>query len=171
MSNRPAVNEYSEGVKGYIALVPEEDVTAALEKQGRETVALFRMLTDQKGSFRYAPGKWSVKEVIGHIADMERVFTYRALCIARGEKASLPGVEENEYAAEAAFDRLALGDLIDGYEAVRRATVALFRNLQPGKWTAMGTANEKPVSVRALAYGILGHERHHLKILRERYGI
>lgn len=171
MSNRPAANEYSEGVKGYVALVPEEDVAAAIEKQRRETVALFRGLTEEKAAFRYAPKKWSIKQVIGHIADAERVFTYRAMCIARGESKSLPGFDENAYMAGAEFDRRSVRDLTEEYEAVRRATVALFRALAPDAWTKVGTANQKPVSVRALAYIALGHERHHLKILRERYGV
>jgi hypothetical protein len=171
MSNRPAATEHSESVKGYVALVPEEDVTAALEKQGRESVALFHMLTDDKAAFRYAPGKWSVKQLIGHVADAERVFTYRALAIARGESKPLPAFDENAYAAAAEFDRRTLRDLVDEYEAVRHATVALFRGLPAHVWTRLGTANEKPVSVRALAYIALGHERHHLRILRERYGV
>lgn len=171
MSNRPAANEYSESSKGYVALAPEEDVVAALDKQGRETLALFRMLTDEKGSFRYAPEKWSVKQVIGHVVDSERIFSYRALSIARGETKSLPGYDEKTFAEKAGFDRCSLGDLIDGYEAVRRASVLLFRSMPDEAWTRMGTANEKPVSVRALAYVTLGHERHHLKVLRERYKV
>ncbi len=171
MSKRPAVNEYSEPYKGYVALVPEEDVVPALEKQGRETVAVLRMLTDEKGSFRYAPEKWSVKQVIGHMVDTERVFTYRAMAIGRGETKSLPGFDEKTYAEAAGFERCPLRDLIDGYEAVRRATVLLFRSMPHEAWTKIGTANEKPVSVRALAYMTLGHERHHLKVLRERYQV
>lgn len=171
MSQRPASTEYSEGVKGYVALATEEDVTAALEQQGRETSAFFRMLTDDKASYRYAPGKWSIKEVIGHIADSERIFGYRALVIARGEKKSLPGFDENSYAAASNAGQRSVRDLTDEYEAVRHATVALFRGLSAEAWTTLGTANEKPVSVRALAYIALGHERHHLRVLHERYGV
>ena len=171
MSNRPSANEYSEGVRPYVALVPEDDVTAAIEKQGKETAAFFRGLTDAKASFRYAPDKWSIKQVIGHVVDAERIFTYRAVCIARGETKSLPGWDEKLYMTGSNFDDRSLRDLTDEYEAVRRATVCLFRGLSSAGWTKLGTANEKPVSARALAYIALGHERHHLKVLRERYGV
>lgn len=171
MSNRPAATEYAPQHAPYVDLVPEEDITAALGKQGRETASLVRSLNDQKASFRYAPEKWSVKEVIGHFTDAERIFTYRALAIARGESKPLPGFEEQEYAAASNADRRSVRDLADEYEAVRRATVAFFRGLSPEAWKRSGVANEKQVSVRGIAYATLGHERHHLHVLRERYRV
>ena len=171
MSNRPGANEYSDSVKQYIGLVPKEDVVAALDKQGRETVALLRMLTEEKAAFRYAPDKWSIRQVIGHVTDAERIFTYRALAIARGETQSLPGFDENAYAAAARCDQRTLADLTDDYEAVRRASVTLFRGMPQDVWPRIGTSNNRPVSARALAYTTLGHERHHLGVLHDRYGV
>jgi hypothetical protein len=171
MSNRPAATEYPSYSQKYVDLVPEEDIVAALEKQGRDTVALLRSLTEEKAKSRYAPGKWSVKEVVRHFTDGERVFDYRALAFARGEKASLPGFDENEYAAASDADSRSLRDLIDEYDAVRRSTVALYRGMSREAWTRSGTANNNPATVRGLAYVTLGHERHHLKVLREKYGV
>lgn len=171
MSQRPASTEFPEYVKGYVALVTEDDVIDALTRQGSETLARIRALSDEKASYRYAPEKWSVKEVIGHFTDAERIFAYRALAIARGESKSLPGFDENSYAAASNAGSRAIRDLSDDYEAVRGATVALFRGLPQETWTRIGMANDKPVSVRALAWITLGHERHHLRVLRERYGV
>lgn len=171
MSNRPAATEYAPNLKGYIDLVAEEDIAAALEKQARDTSKVLRGITDEKSAHRYAPDKWSVKQLVQHFIDSERIFTYRALAIARGERRSLLGFEEKEYAAASDADRRSMKDLADEYESVRRATVALFRSFSPEAWKRSGTANEKQVSVRALAYATLGHERHHLKVLREKYGV
>ncbi len=171
MSNRPAATEYPAYIQRYIDLVPEEDITAGLEKQGRETAALLRLLSEEKASFRYAPDKWSVKQVVRHFTDAERVFCYRALAIARGEKVSLPGFDEQAYAAASDADQQAIRDLASEYEAVRRSTVALFRGFSAEAWNRSGTANNNPATVCGLAYTTLGHERHHLRVLRERYGI
>jgi len=171
MSQRPTSTEVPEYARAYVALAPEEDVIAALEKQGRETAAFFRMLTEDKASYRYAPGKWSIKEVLGHFTDGERIFGYRALAIARGESKSLPGFDEESYAAASNAGSRSIRDLADEYEAVRRSTLALVRGLANESWTKSGTANDTPISVRAIAWIILGHERHHLRVLHERYGV
>ena len=113
----------------YVDLVPESDIVAALDEQGRKTASLLRSIDDEKASFRYAPDKWSVKGVVGHFTDAERIFTYRALAIARGEKKSLPGYDENAYATAADFDHRSMRNLVDDYEAVRRSTVAFFKSL------------------------------------------
>lgn len=169
MDRRPAPSEYGADAAGYIALVPETDICAALETQGRETNVALRRFEEASAAFRYAPGKWSVKEVLGHMADSERVFAYRAMAIARAEKQPLPGFDENEYARHSGYDQWSLVDLVAQLGLLRHATTLLFRNLAPQAWDRVGTANNNPVSVRALAYIILGHERHHLKVLGERY--
>lgn len=171
MSNRPAATDYPPYMQRYIDLVPEEDIAAGLEKQGKETLALLRKLSEEKGSFRYEPEKWSLKSVIRHFTDAERVFCYRALAIARGETRSLPGFDENDYAALSDADGQTLRDIVGEYEAVRRSTIALFRGLSAEAWKRRGTANDNPATVRGLAYTILGHERHHLRVLREKYGV
>jgi len=171
MSNRPPATEVPPYYQNYVALVPEEDITAALAEQAKKTAALLRLIGDEKASFRYAPEKWSVKQVIGHFTDAERIFAYRALAIARGESKSLPGFDEKAYADAGDFDRRSIRDLADDYEAARRSTIALFRGLSEEAWKRHGIANDQPVHVRTLAYITLGHERHHLKVLRERYGV
>jgi hypothetical protein len=171
MSNRPAATEYGSNLKDYIDLVAEEDIVPALEKQGRETASMLRRIDKEKAAHRYAPDKWSVKELVQHFIDTERIYTFRALSIARGETRSLPGFDEKTYGAASDAERRSMGDLADEYEAVRRATTMLFRSFSPENFNRVGTANDKQVSVRALAYATVGHERHHLRVLRERYGV
>jgi hypothetical protein len=167
----PETSEYAPFYANYIRNVTEDDVVAALEAQSRETAALLARVDDEKASYRYEPGKWSVKEVVGHFTDAERVFAYRALAIARGDQASLPGFDEKTYVANANFDRRPMRSIADEYAAVRAATLATFRGFSDEAWQRIGTANNVPVSVRALAHISLGHERHHLRVLRERYGV
>lgn len=166
---RPRQDEHAPYYARYINLVPEDDIVAALEGQGRETAALLSLVGDEKASFRYAPDKWSVKQVIGHVTDAERVFAYRAMSIGRGERKPLPGFEEKDYVANASFDDRGLADLVDDLTSARRATLSLLRGFSGEAWRRVGTASDATVSVRALAYMILGHERHHLAVLRERY--
>jgi hypothetical protein len=171
MSTPPAATEFDPYYQRYIDLVPEDDIATALAEQGKKTASLLRLITDEKASFRYAPGKWSVKQVIGHFTDAERIFAYRALAIARGEAKSLPGFDENSYAEAGDFDRRSIRDIADEYESARRSTIALFRGLSDEAWKRKGVANDVPVSVRSLAFITLGHERHHLKVLRDKYGV
>lgn len=166
---RPAETDYASSFAGYVSLVPEDDVLSVIEQQSSETQRLISSLDEQRAMHRYAEGKWSVKEVIGHMTDGERVFGYRAMCIARGETNSLPGFDENEYMKYANFDGWKLGDLAESYALVRRSNIVMFRNLDDEAWNRRGIANNNPVTVRALAYVMAGHERHHLKVLRERY--
>lgn len=130
---------------------------------------LFERLTDQQADYRYAPEKWSVKEVLGHVIDTERIMGYRALRIARGDKKPMEGFEQDDYVRVAQFGHRTLAGLVEEFNAVRRATLLLFQNLEPQAWTRRGIANEKEVSVRALAYIIAGHELHHRNILQEQY--
>jgi hypothetical protein len=168
---RPEPTDYAPFYANYVSLVPEEDVLSAIETQSSETQKLMAAVDDTHGAYRYAVGKWSVKEVFGHIIDAERVFGYRALCIARGDQNSLPGFDEQEYMKNANFDDWKIGDLAELYALNRRANIVFFRNLREEDWKRRGTANDSPVTVCALAFIIAGHERHHLKVLRERYRV
>ena len=168
---RPAENEYAHFYASYVARVPEEDVLAAIEQQSSETQRLISSLDESRAKYRYAEGKWSVKEVIGHVTDGERIFGYRALCIARGEKNSLPGFDEQAYMKDANFDNWRLGDLAEAYALARRSNIVFFRNLTDEAWDRRGIANDSEITVRALAFILVGHDRHHLNVLREKYRI
>ncbi len=171
---RPQPGEYSPYHERYISLVhPSEvlgnDVLTALEDQRRQMVLLLSGRTEADGDLRYAPEKWSLKEVLGHINDTERIMSYRALRISRGDATPIEGFEQDDYVRNAPFARRSLADLIEDYIAVRRATVSLFRNLDEPAWTRRGVANKNEVTVRALAYIIAGHELHHRRIIEEKY--
>ena len=166
---RPGESEYAPYYGRYIEQVPAGDLLETLAAQGRDTQALLGPIPDDQALHRYAPGKWSIKEVVGHIADAERVFAYRALTFARGDQSSLPSFDENAWTPAGDFDARPLGELARELDAVRRATIALFSGFHPDWLVRTGTASGKSVSVRALAYIVAGHERHHVKILRERY--
>jgi DinB family protein len=168
---RPATDEIPPHFVGYIANVTESDPVAVLAAQIDVTAALLRGLSDVEARKRYAPGKWSVKEVVGHLADTERIMSYRALRIARGDETPLPGFDENAYVPPAKFDARPLANLIGDLFTVRAATVALFRTFDADAWRRRGTASGKPISVRALGFMIPGHERHHVEILKTRYGV
>ena len=168
---RPDSAEYAPAHASYVDLVDEDDILAALQQQSSETQKLLARLDEARAGYRYGEEKWSIKEVIGHIADAERIIGYRALAVARGETQSLPGFDENEYVRNAGFDAWKLGDLAEEYALVRRSNIVFFKNLLPEAWDRRGTANGQPVSVRGLAYVIVGHERHHLNVLRERYSL
>ena len=166
---RPAPDEFAPYYGRYIERVPDGDIVATLRDQVEETLRTLRTIPDARAGHRYAPDKWSIREVVGHLSDTERIFTYRALRIARGDDTPLPGFDENAFVSRARLDDRALAGLIDEYAAVRAATVALFDSLFPEEWTRRGIASDKGVSVRALAWITAGHEIHHLGILRERY--
>lgn len=168
---RPGADEYSPFFQGYVDRVTAGDPLAHLAEQGVRTERLLRGLDEARGGFAYAPGKWTVKRLVQHVIDGERLFGYRAMCIARGESASLPGFDENAYAANDGSDERSVASLADEYAAVRRATVTLFGGFSPLAWARRGTANQKPISVRALLWITAGHELHHLAVLGERYGI
>jgi hypothetical protein len=168
---RPVKSEYDPYYHRYISLVLEEDVLIALDQQLSETLILLRSLSEQHGTFRYGPGKWSVKEVLGHLIDTERIMSYRALCIAREDRTPLPGFEQDDYVTNGGFDNRGVPNLAREFEQVRRATISLFRNLEPEAWERRGKANNVEISVRALAYVIAGHELHHKAILKDRYGL
>ena len=166
---RPQASEHAPYFSRYIDLVPEDDIASTIETQGRETAALLAKISEEKAAFRYAPEKWSIKQVVGHVTDTERVFGYRLMAIARGESQSLPGFDENDYVRNANFDEIPFADLLEGLAAIRRATLVLVRGLSAEAWTRAGTANQNKTSARSVAYMIVGHERHHVRVLRERY--
>jgi len=169
MQKRPDANEYNPYYSTYINLIPNGDIIHILEQQMKETNLLLKDISDSEGHFRYAPNKWSIKEVIGHIADTERIMAYRLLSIARGETAELPGYNDDMYVLRAAFDKQSMQDLLENLIVVRQSTVYLLRSLDKETWSQRGNANNSEVTVRALAYIIAGHELHHLQIIKERY--
>jgi hypothetical protein len=169
MITRPATTEFAAYYGKYIELVQGDDVVPALERQISATLALLRGLTEAQGNHRYESDKWSIKEVVGHVIDAERIFAYRALRIGRNDQTPLAGFEQDGYVTNANFDGAALADLAGELELVRESNLAMFRQFSPEAWQRQGTASEHPVSVRALAYIIAGHELHHVALLRTRY--
>jgi hypothetical protein len=169
MIQRPDDTEYLSYYSRYITLVPAGDILATLVHQNEATMALLRGLSESQGGFRYAPGKWSIKELVAHLSDAERIFADRALRFARADPTPLPGFEENDYVRHGSFDSFHLADIVTGFENVRRSTVSLFRLMSGEATTRRGKANNAEVSVRALAYIIAGHELHHMNVLRTRY--
>jgi hypothetical protein len=166
---RPQPTEYDPYYDRYISLVTGDNILDILDDQRRKMVLLLSGRSEADGDLRYAPGKWTVKQLLGHINDAERIFACRALCFARADARPLNGFDQEPYVNGGDFDRCTLESLIEDFIAVRRASVALFRNLSPEAWQRRGVASEKEVSVRALAYLIAGHDLHHRRILEERY--
>lgn len=167
----PEEGEYAPFYGRYVDLVRGDDLRAVLAGQPERLRDASAGLSEAAALQRYAEGKWSVKEVVGHIADAERVFSYRALRIARGDTTPLAKFDEDAYVAAAHFDRRSLGDLVDDFDTVRRQTLSLLAGLDAEAWTRTGIASDRSVSVRALYFLSAGHVRHHLDILAERYGI
>ncbi|CAN5244564.1 DinB family protein [soil metagenome] len=168
---RPDPSEYAEWYAGYIARVPGGDVVASL-RDGRERMKeALGALPESIGDHRYAEGKWTVRTVIGHMIDAERIFSYRALRIARGDATPLPSFDENAYAAAAEADERRVAELVAELLAVRDSTVRLFASLPEAAWTRTGTASNASVSVRAIAFITAGHSLHHLSILKDRYDV
>ncbi len=166
---RPQPDEYAQYYARYISLVEGEDILSTLDQQRRQTMMLLSGRDEQDGDFRYAPEKWSAKEVLGHICDTERVFAYRALRISRADTTPLEGFEQDDYVRNGPFANRPLADLVEDFIAVRRATLSLLRNLDEAAWMRRGIANKNEVSVRGIAYIIAGHELHHRRILEEKY--
>src|ERR1700751_5734180 len=168
-ATRPALGEYAPYYETYISKVKGSDIVGILEAQRLQMAQLFAAHSERDGNFRYAPGKWIVKEVLGHVNDSERIFAYRALRIARGDQTPLPGFEQDDYVRGGNFAERTLADLADEFGSVRAATVAFFKSLPKDAWQRRGVANKNEVTVRALAFIVAGHELHHRLILEERY--
>jgi hypothetical protein len=169
MTGQPLETEYAPDYSDYIGQVTEHDILPVLRTQTDALDVLLGRVTPEHETFRYAEGKWSIREIMGHLIDGERVFGHRAFCIARGEQQNLPGFEQNDYIATAPYDRIDLEDLLSEFRLVRLSNIAMFRTLDETAWTRIGTANDNQVSVRALAFIMAGHVRHHMEVLRERY--
>ena len=166
---RPQSGEYAPYYERYISLVQGENILDTLDQQRRQTMLLLSCRDEEDGDFRYAPDKWSAKEVLGHVCDTERIFAYRALRIARADPTPLEGFEQDDYVRNGPFAQRPLSDLVEDFIAVRRATLSLLRDLDETAWSRRGVANKNEVTVRALAYIIAGHELHHRRILEEKY--
>jgi hypothetical protein len=166
---RPQSNEYAENHTSYISKVPGDDILSFLQEQLGATMALLDTIADSRGGHRYEAGKWSIKEVLGHIVDSERVFAYRALVFARGDHSPLPGFDQDPWAQHANHDALTMRDIAAEFESVRRSTILFFKHLAPEAWNRRGIANNKEVTTRAVAFMIGGHTQHHLDILKTRY--
>ncbi len=166
---RPSEHEYASFYARYVSRVPETNVLAALGSQIADTVRLLRSIPEERAAYRYAPEKWSIRQIAGHLGDVERVFGYRALTFSRGDSVELPGFDEVPYVENAAFDDAPLSELVDTLEHLRRANLLMFRHLPESHWDRSGIASGNRVTVRALAYVLVGHERHHMAVLKERY--
>lgn len=169
LSQRPQPEEYPAYYERYVRLVPDGDIVATLERQMEESAAFLAGIGEERAHFRYAPGKWSIKEVVGHVIDAERVFAYRALRFARNDSTPLPGFDENAYVAVAGFDRRPLTELASELRLVRAASIALFASLDDEALARRGTANDREHIARSVPWIIAGHELHHLDVVRKRY--
>lgn len=170
MIARPSAEEMSEYFAGYVALVDEDvDVLDLLRRQGEETVAFFGGLSEEQRRHRYAEGKWSLQEVLGHLLDVERVMVTRALAFSREDPAELPGFDENDYVAAAGFDQRSLDAMLEEYGSLRASTIAFFAAMDEEQLGRIGVANQSRCSARAIPWVLAGHERHHRRIADERY--
>ena len=168
-SIRPASDEHLAYYSRYIDRVPDGDIVETLKRDTAETLAFLRAIPESRFDFKYAPEKWTIRQVVGHLADGERVFQYRAWRFSRADTIPVPGYEENDYVANGPFTRVSMPDLIAEFEHLRRATIHLFGNMDEEAMGRRGLANDAEISVRAIAFIIVGHTTHHLQILKERY--
>ncbi len=166
---KPEANEYAPYYGKYVELVPDGDIAATLRTQGAQTLTLLRTLPEEQGSHAYAPGKWTIKQLLGHVIDTERIFSYRTLCVGRNDQTPLPGFEQDDYVAGTDFNARTLASLADEFAAVRQATVHLCQHFSAAEWQRRGTASAKEITARALAHIIAGHELYHVDILKTRY--
>lgn len=167
--SRPASSEHAPYYERYTSLVPEGDIVSILTQQLDEALQVLRGIDETRAGYRYAPDKWSIKQLVGHVIDGERIFAYRALRFARNDQTPLTGFDQDDFVRGGNFDEHNFADLVDEFENVRRASILLFKPLSEEAWLRRGTANDDEVSVRALAHIMAGHVTHHLQILRSRY--
>src|SRR5664279_771131 len=166
---RPETTEYDPYYETYTSLIEGEDVLPILDAQPAELRALFSGLPEEKGTFAYAEGKWTIKELISHIIDAERMFAYRLLRISRGDKTPIEGFAQDGYIENSNANNRSLAELLDEFDLQRRSNMLLFNNLSDEAASRVGTANKRSITSRALVYIMAGHVRHHINILNERY--
>jgi uncharacterized damage-inducible protein DinB len=169
MTRRPSPSDYASFYETYVRLVPDGDIADLLARQIEETLPVYRRVSEEQSRFRYEPGKWSIRQVLAHVCDAERVFAYRALAFARGETQPLPGFDQNVWMGAAGADEREWSGLLEDLSTIRAATLSLFRRLDDAALARRGIASGNPVSVQALGFIIAGHERHHLGVLEQRY--
>ncbi len=169
MIQRPHPSEYAPYASLYIGIVPEGDILEMLDRQIEDTCSFLNGIDEKAASFRYAPGKWNIKEIVGHLSDTERVFAYRALRFARGDRTPLPGFEQDDYVEHGGFDGRGIEDVVSEFHAVRMASLALFRSCDEAALMRKGTASGFGFTVRTIPFIVAGHELHHLSVIRERY--
>ena len=168
---RPAASEYARFFAGYVERVPENDVLSVLESQPRLLARVVTTIPVEREKFTYAPGKWTLRQLFGHLGDGERVFGFRTLAFSRADATPLPGFDENAYVENAPFATTPLADLVAEFAELRAANLRLLRRADGAAWTRSGSANQNPITVRALAYVMAGHIRHHLAVMAEKYGV
>lgn len=166
---RPQKHSYGDYYENYISLVKENELFSAFDHSANQSLTFWSELTEEQGDYRYAEGKWSIKELLQHIIDTERIFSYRALAFARGEKMALPGYDENQYADNCLADSRSLKEMVDELALVRKSTIALFSSFDKSVLDNLGKASGSNLSVRAAGFIIVGHELHHMNVVRERY--
>jgi hypothetical protein len=169
ISTAPDPTEAAEYYFTYINQVPAGDICRILETQAADVLPLLQSITEERSRHRYAPDKWSIREVLGHLSDTERLFVFRAFWFARGFDSPLPSFDQNVAVAAAGAGARSWSNLVEEFRAVRAATLAFFQNLPTDAWLRRGVASGNPFTVRALAYLAAGHVTHHMKIVRERY--
>jgi hypothetical protein len=167
----PASSEYPPFFAGYVGLVPEIDIVPVLAAQTALVEEVAASVGADRELYAYGPGKWTIRQVMGHLVDAERVFAYRALCFSRGEQQPLPGFNENAYVDHARFNDRRLAEMTGEFALMRQANVAMLGALDDAQWSNAGVSNGKSITVRAIAYVMAGHVRHHVNILAERYGV
>ena len=169
MMSRPAENEYPEYYKDYISLVPDGDIVDLMKKQTDDIMDFFRSIPEDKGTYRYEPEKWSIKEILGHLTDMERIFGYRALRFARNDTAGLNGYDQDDYVSAGNFDSRTLTDLADEFFNLRRANTIMYNSFNDEDMQKAGTADGNRVNVRSIAYILVGHPTHHINVIKDKY--
>lgn len=167
--NRPETNEFDPYYNNYISLIEGNDVLQVLDAQPGELRAIFAGLPEEKGTFAYVDGKWTIKELLSHLIDGERMFAYRTLRVSRGDKTPIEGFEQDGYIENSNANNRSFAELLEEFDLQRRSNMLLFNNLSDEASKRIGTANEKEISTRALIYTMAGHVRHHIHILKERY--
>lgn len=169
MLKRPLIEEFPEYTRSYIQLIPEGNIVDLLEAQQTETLRLLTNITEAETKYRYAEGKWSLCEVIGHLTDTERIMAYRLLRISRGDQTPLSGFSENDYVKEGCYHLRSLSELLEDYQTVRRSTLSLMKGIPQSGWGRTGIANSYKISSAIIPYMIAGHELHHIKIIKNKY--